>query len=112
MNENFATHPSLVEIEFTKFEDTPLTQIESVKVRSTNIDFSHHTNNVEYVRFLLNTYSVEQLSNNPVKEIEVCYVSQSYENDELAVYKAADGKKDVLVIKKDDKIVIKCEILH
>ncbi|MDE7453290.1 MAG: acyl-ACP thioesterase, partial [Clostridia bacterium] len=112
LDETFVKYPSLVEVVFTKFDDTPLTQTESVTVRSTNIDFSHHTNNVEYLRFILNTYSVRELSESPVKEIEVCYVSQSYENDELLIYKSCDGGKDIVVIKKADATVIKCEILH
>ena len=112
LDESFVKHPSLMELEFAKFEDAPLPLAESVTVRSTNIDFSRHTNNVEYVRFLLNTYSVDELLNSPVKEIEVCYVSQSYENDELQIYKSAGDSKDVIIIKKADTTVIKCEILH
>lgn len=112
LNETIVKEPSLINIEFTKFNEGNLTLIESVKVRSTNIDFSHHTNNVEYVRLLLNTYSVEEILTSPVKEIEVCYVSQSYENDKLQIYKSTDKNKDILIIKKADKTVTKCEILH
>lgn len=104
--------PPLSEIGFAKFGDMPKAFVETVKVRSTDIDFSRHTNNVEYVRFLLDTYSVEELLTRPVKEIEVCYISQSFENDELQIYKSPDGGKDTLLILKHDKQVVKCEILH
>ena len=112
LNETFVKEPSLLNIELTKFNDCDLPQVESVTVRSTNIDFSHHTNNVEYVRLLLNTYSVDEILNNPIREIEVCYISQSFENDVLQIYKSTDGNKDILMIGKENKPIVKCEILH
>lgn len=112
LNETFVKEPSLMNVEYTKFSDGNLSLIDSVAVRSSNIDFSRHTNNVEYVRLLLNTYSVEEILTNPIKEIEICYISQSFENDVLRIYKSADGNKDILMIEKDNKPIIKCEILH
>lgn len=112
LDESFVKEPSLMQIEFTKFEEVELPHKETVTVRSTNIDFSHHTNNVEYVRFVLNTYTLEQLLNSPVKEIEVCYVSQSYEGDGLQINKLTDGNKDTVVIGKDGATVLRCEILR
>ena len=113
VNESIVKEPSLMAVEFTKFDkNIAAPQIDSVKVRSTNIDFAHHTNNVEYVRFLLNTYSVDELSNLPVKEIEFNYVNQSHENDELKIYKTTDGNKDTLIINKDGNTVVRCEILR
>lgn len=112
LNETFIKEPALMNIEFTKFNDGNLPQIECVTVRSTNIDFSHHTNNVEYVRLLLNTYSVAEILNNPIKEIEVCYISQSFENDVLQIFKSTDGNKNILRIEKENKPIVRCEILH
>lgn len=112
LNDTFVKEPSLVNVEFTKFNDADLPLAESVTVRSTNIDFSRHTNNVEYVRLLLNTYSVTEMLTNPIKEVEVCYISQSFENDVLQIYKSTDGHKDILKIEKENKPIIKCEILH
>lgn len=112
MDDGFVKETPLIELNFTKFTDGDLKQVDSVKVRSTNIDFSRHTNNVEYLRFLLNAYSVDELLKNPVKEIEVNYVNQSYENDELQIYKSANGNQDILTVKKADTTIIKCEILH
>lgn len=112
LNETFVKEPSLIDIVFTKFSGSELPLVESVTVRSTNIDFSHHTNNVEYVRLLLNTYSVEEILDSPIKEIEVCYVSQSFENDVLQIYKSTDGNKDIVMIGKENKPIIRCEVLH
>lgn len=112
VNDTIKKETSLMNIEFTQFDaaDPPL--VEKVKVRSTNIDFSHHTNNVEYIRFVLNTYSVEELLSRPVKEIEARYANQSFENDELQVKKLSSGERDIVVIEKDGTAVIKCEIIR
>lgn len=112
MDDSFVKEPPLIELNFTKFPEGDLKQVDSVKVRSTNIDFSRHTNNVEYLRFLLNTYSVDELLKNPVQEIEVNYINQSFENDKLQIYKSSTDSRDILTIKKADTTVIRCEILH
>lgn len=99
-------------ITFEKIDDTDLPMIETVTVRSTNIDFCNHCNNVEYLRFLLNTYSALELVERPIREIEVCYINQSYEGDALAVHKQENENGDILSIKKDDKTVIKCLVIR
>ena len=110
VNENVVAEQAQMNIDFAKIDDADLPVVETVTVRSTNIDFSQHCNNVEYLRFLLNTYSVEELVNRPIKEIEVCYVNQSYEGDTLTIHKQTGPSHDILAIKKDGKTVIKCEI--
>lgn len=112
VNESITSENSQIEINYTKFEETQMPKIESVVVRSTNIDFCRHTNNVEYIRFLINTYSVAEIENNPIKEIEICYINQSFEGDTLDIYKSELQNKDLLKICKDDKTIIKCEIIH
>lgn len=112
LNETVVKEPSLINIEFTKFINSDLPQIENVVIRSTNIDFCHHTNNIEYIRLLLNTYSVEEILNSPIKEIEVCYISQSFENDVLQIYESTEDNKDIFLIGKEGKPIIRCEVLH
>ncbi len=111
VEESMAEGASGREIKFAKYSLDDLRAVDSVKVRSTNIDFCHHTNNVEYIRFLMNTYSVREMEEKQFKEIEICYAKQSFENDELQIYKRSDEGKDILVIKKDDDIVVKSEIV-
>ena len=110
VNESIVAELPQMNVDFSRIDDTNLPTVETVTVRSTNIDFSQHCNNVEYLRFLLNTYSVDELVKHPIKEIEVCYVNQSYEGDELTVHKHPGKQCDTLSIKKDGKTVIKCAI--
>ena len=100
-----------LDIIYGKFDEIDVPLFEKVKVRSTNIDHSHHTNNLEYLRFIMNTYSVEEIEKRVMKEMEVVYASQSYENDELDVLKIQKTDRDFIVLQKDNKPVIKCEIV-
>ena len=111
VDETMLAEAPQVDIQFCKFDYENLPLVESVKVRSTNIDMSHHTNNLEYLRFVLNTFSTKQLESRPIKEIEVIYANQSYENEIIDVHKLSLPDKDVLVLQKEGKPVVKCEIL-
>lgn len=110
--EGICVEPSQCEIVFDKIDDSNLPQVEEVKVRSTNVDYSRHCNNVEYLRFVFNTYNVDELTSLPIKEIEVCYVAQSYENDTLTVHKSVSDSRDLISVKKDGCTVIKCIVTH
>ena len=101
-------HP--VEIVFTKFVENDLPLIDKVKIKYTNIDFSHHTNNLEYIRIIMNTYSVAQVENKEIKEMEIIYSNQSFENDILDIRKASFEDKDLIILEKNSQPVVKCEI--
>ncbi len=111
VDESMLAESPLVDIQFCKFDYKNLPIVEEVRVRSTNIDMSHHTNNLEYLRFMLNIFSVEQLETKMVKEMEVIYTNQSFENDILDVHKISLPDKDVIVLQKQEKPIVKCEIL-
>lgn len=112
VGKDFVVHEPLMNVEFDKIDDQDLPQVDSVTVRSTNIDYSRHCNNVEYLRFLFNTYTVEELKSLSVSEIEVCYVAQSFEGDALTVHKSVSPQKDVIAVKKNGSAVIKFCIAH
>ena len=111
VDEQMLAEQPKMDVAFCQFGDQNLPTIEQVRVRSTNIDMSHHTNNLEYLRFILNTYSVQELETKPVKEIEVVYANQSFENDLLDIKKLSTPQKDVIIVEKQQKPVVKCEIL-
>lgn len=102
--------PALMDVAFDKPDCDNLPVVEEVTVRSTNIDFSKHCNNVEYLRFVFNTYSVEELLARPIREVEIVYVSQSYENDVLSVRKGTADNCDFFAVTKSDSPAIKCKI--
>ena len=100
-----------IETEFTKFTEIDLPTVDRVKVKSTNIDFSHHTNNSEYIRLVMDTYSVEKIESKAIKEFEITYANQSFENDILDIKKASFDGIDLVVIEKNEQPVVKCEIV-
>jgi len=58
----------------------------SQKVSSQDIDFSKHTNNVVYVRYLMNLFSCKELEEKEVEEFEIHYLSESKEGQILKIY--------------------------
>lgn len=112
VDDSTETHIPLADISFTKFDSEGLPEADKVKVKYTNIDFAGHTNNKEYIRFMLNTYSAQELQERPIQEIKVEYINQSFENDVLTVHKGRFNNKDILEVRKKDKTIVKCEIVR
>ena len=83
-----------------------------MKIKYTNIDFAGHTNNKEYIRFMLNTYSVRELEERPIKEMDIVYVNHPYENDILTVQKESGKDRDIIAIQKDGNYIVKSEIVR
>ena len=68
----------MFEIAYTKEKPVRGDLIDEITVRSADIDYCHHTNNVAYVRYFVNQIGVDDLIENPVKAIEVQYVAQTH----------------------------------
>lgn len=99
------------DIAFTRFDRGELPECGQVQVKYTSIDFSRHTNNIEYIRFMLNTYSVRELETRPVKEMEILYINQSFEGDVLTIHRGSLEGKDVFLLQKEAKVVARSEIV-
>lgn len=91
--------------------------LETVKVRTANIDYAGHTNNVEYVRLLLNTFTLEEWRGGIVpREVQIVYASQSFLGDDLAIYctnrdcAGAHPHERLYTIKKQDQDVLRCTL--
>jgi len=112
VGEDLRAEAPLSDMCFSRIDAEGLPEKERVKIGFTNIDYAGHTNNKEYVRFVLNTYSVAEMVARPIREMETVYVNQSFEGDILALHKGSSGSKDVFEIRKDDKVIVKCEILR
>ncbi|MBE6040617.1 MAG: hypothetical protein E7219_06610 [Clostridiales bacterium] len=64
-----------------KFDDADV--IGEYTVRSVDIDLGGHMNNVNYVRAMLGCFTSEQLTEMQIREIEVNYISQTFEGENL-----------------------------
>lgn len=111
IDESFTEELPEVEMAFAKFDTENLSEVDRVQVKYASIDYAGHANNKEYIRFMLDTYSVAELKERPIKEMEVIYSGQSYEGDVLSVCKKC-GNSDIAAIKKNDEYIVKCEIIR
>ena len=92
----------LESLAFSRFGKGGGEVIERVEVRSTNLDYCSHTNNVEYLRFILNTYTAEELTRFKEMEIELHYQGQSFEGDELSIEKLTAEDSELFFIRRQD----------
>ena len=99
----------MFEIAYTKEKPVRGDLIDEITVRSADIDYCHHTNNVAYVRYFVNQIDVDDLIGDPVKAIEVQYAAQTHEGDRLSMYRC-DSENDAYVIEKDGSKVVSCII--
>ena len=72
------------------------------KVKFCDIDFTNHTNNVSYIRFIMNYLSRDFFNNNDVINVDIHYLNESLLNDELSIYEERIDNKINLLIKKED----------
>ena len=99
----------MFEIAYTKEKPVRGDLIDEITVRSADIDYCHHTNNVAYVRYFVNQTAVDELIEKPVKAIEVQYAAQTYEDDKLSLYRCSP-ENEAYVIEKDGARVVSCII--
>lgn len=111
IDESFTEETPEVEMAFAKFDTENLSEADRVQVKYASIDYAGHANNKEYIRFMLDTYTVAELEAHPIKEMEVIYSGQSYEGDVLTVCRKSDDS-DILAICKDGEYIVKSEIIR
>ena len=71
-------------------------------VLTCEIDVSHHTNNVKYCAMLLDSFSVKELEEMNIKELEIYYEAESHEGETLRIYRKAVENGWQLMIKRGD----------
>ena len=112
VDDSIQTETPETDLSFSKFDAENLPEVAQVKIKYTNIDFAGHTNNKEYIRFALNTFSIQELTMCPIEELDIVYVNQTYENDDLTILKSSDRVGAIVAIRKYDKLIAKCKIVR
>ena len=85
--------------------------IYSQKIASQDIDYSKHTNNVVYARFIMNIFSCKYLDKREINDFEIHYLSESREGQELEIYKKDISEKECeFLIKSEGKEITKAFI--
>lgn len=111
IDKTFEIEATNQDVKLEKLEVQNASAIETINVSSTSIDMSNHTNNVEYVRFLLNTYSIEELKNLNLQSFEINYVWQSHANDSLTINKISNEQIDMFEItNSENRAVVRAKL--
>ena len=97
-------------LEFTRFSKSDTKIVDQVTVRSTSLDYCYHTNNIEYVRFMLNTYDIEHFKANEPERLEIHYGSQSFEGETLDIEKMPSEDGDLFRIVRDGTEITACRM--
>ena len=100
----------LPDISFVRFPRTEAEMLESVTVRSTNLDYCFHTNNIEYVRFILNTYPAKELLEREISGLEIHYGNQTHEGDVVSIGKIPMEEGDLFTLTSGGKTAAECMI--
>ena len=79
-------------------------------VKSTDIDFVQHMNNVAYVKLVMDLFSCKEIEDMSISEMEVAYKEQCYEGETLTLkIKRADGAIKIGIFKDNDTLA--CSVL-
>ncbi len=74
-------------------------------VLSSYIDFSRHVNNAEYLRIIFEGYSIEELEQMKIKNMEIHYLAESKEKDTLSILKKKEDKTMYFQVYRDKPIL-------
>ncbi len=92
-----------------KYEDAD--HIGTYTVRSVDIDLGGHMNNVNYVRAMLGCFSTEEIRDIGIKGVEVNYISQTYEGDEIEFrLRDAENGLEIGALNDDGKTVFSAKL--
>lgn len=118
---NTINYPKNIEIiegvnkeKFLKLNDdfTIADKVDEQIVHSTDIDFSHHTNNVAYIRFILNTLSCDFLDNIRITDFEIHYINETKEGQNLEIYRKIKNTEVDFLIKEKDREIIRANLKY
>ena len=79
-------------------------------VRSTDLDVNNHTNNLRYNYIALNTFRADELCALDIKEYEIHFVSESYEGDNIRVYRKKQRNLHYIEGRVEDKSIFRVVI--
>lgn len=82
-------------------------------VKSCDIDFNNHANNVSYARFIINTLDTNFLNNVFIRDFELHYINECLEKDILKIYKVQKDENIIdFLIKTEQKDIAKARIVY
>lgn len=93
----------------TEFEVADMAYMQ--KVYAIDTDFTDHTNNVRYVKFIMNTFDSKFFVEKTIKGFEIQFVRESKDGDTLSIFAKNTGENEYsYLIQKADEAVVKAKL--
>ena len=96
---------SIIEGAYEAIDSTNTIKFDDFKVKYCDLDCTNHTNNVSYIRFIMNSLGQSFLNNNKITDLNFRYHKESRIDEHLEVYKNEYSDSiDILIKRNDDDI--------
>lgn len=106
------TKESLLSFDRMSFDLTEEDFVFSHIVNVDNLDFYKHTNNLQYVRFMISALSLDFVENHIVDDFEIHYIAESRYTDELKLYRRIEEDRVLFQINKGDNCITKAVLRY
>ena len=93
-------------------EFTEADKVYEQKIHSTDIDFSYHTNNVSYVKYILNSLNSDFIDSHKITDFEIHYINESKEGQKLSIYKKIKDNEIEFLIKEENKEIARANLKY
>ena len=93
-------------------EFTEADKVYEQKIHSTDIDFSYHTNNVSYVKYILNSLNSDFIDSHKITDFEIHYINESKEGQKLSVYKKNKDNEIEFLIKQENREIVRANLKY
>ena len=111
---NFPTENILFEPEqelsFSRFIVEGGEMRSSFNVPPSAIDYSNHTNNVEYIRFCVDATSCKEVVDRKIGGVEIHYLNQTREGYPVTVFAKNEGNTTYFKISSENAVAARCAI--
>lgn len=96
-----------------KTEFVPSDFIYSQKVFASDTDFTNHTNNARYVKFLMNTFDANFYEQKTITDFEIQFAKESNEGNVLDILKKESSDHEFsFSIKNGEEVVVKAVMIY
>ena len=93
-------------------EFTEADKVYEQKIHSTDIDFSYHTNNVSYVKYILNSLNSDFIDSHKITDFEIHYINESKEEQKLSIYKKIKDNEIEFLIKEENREIARANLKY
>ncbi len=108
------TEENVIQEPYSKLNETFLEDdfVYEQKVFVADIDYSRHTNNVIYVKYVVNSLSCEFFDKNQITDFEIHYINESREGEILKIYKKEKESSIEFLIREGEKEIIRASLSY